>query len=253
VSWLPRFPSATEEVRSDQDAILSGRVLKPGSKTWLRSLLLSSGWDVEAVDPVVLRQWMVRERISDFEADVRKTDPTPPPALLAKLKTHWPVRLAKVTGASASTLSMWDSLGRHPSWLTTRRGFGVAVVGPTHLALQRATANLVFDLWENLGQGPEYRMPVVRRLNLLSWSSADGLSRYAEQAKNHDLTIVYGGIGRDDTIHHEMGYLNALIQASKGLVVFETLPGADPFQLTSLLKNAGCQHRFSIGAKHNGT
>lgn len=246
-AWIGK-PHKEKVVRDDSDTVLGGRVISPGTKNWLRTTLLSHGWDKDNIDTVVMGTWSASRRLADLHSELHAVEPSDLQKVAEQLKEWSPKIIGKGTSESAFVTTGWKHLASHPSWLLAKRR-GVAVIGTTSDLLQRTTISLIKDLWVTLGEKPEHRMPAIRRVNLLSWSSADALKRYEEQASNFDLTVVYGGVGTEDVIHHELGYLEAMRNATNGLIIYEMLSSSPLKVISSSLHRIGFES-FLLGRTH---
>jgi hypothetical protein len=242
-SWLSQPPPQNPDIRTKKDAVLSGRRLIPGTKTWLKTHLSHAGWSYEDYDPVIAETWKVRPRLSFFDTEVSGNEASPNEKtindLYLKLKGQAPVTRLPRANPTEAVLSCWDSLSLKPSWLGQTRATGVVLCGLTPQVLHKATAALVLDLWKSLGEGPDWRMPEVKRYNLLSWCSTE-VAKFGGVCG--DLSVVYGSAGPHH-LYSEASYLEAMTSVAKGLVVYECVltPEDDKQNMLSTFKRNGFQ------------
>ena len=125
----------------------------------------------------------------------------------------------------------------------------MAIVAKTTVAAQRASACFVRDLWSNLGEGPEYRLPSVQRLNLLGFSSADGVTNFRNNLAEKTGILVVTGLETPDFIYQMFSYAAALSQvAPHAVLVYEVVPSPDvsPETVLSAAQRAGFSTVFGV-------
>jgi len=227
-SWLSHPP--TEDVlstRPDRELVLSGRGQTPGTKAHLRHVLLNAGWNVEDVEAVTTGKFIARNGLTDVTIE---TAPDFNKMVLALKDLGISARiLDKEPGTSLALVEQWDSFTRHPWWLSAQRGQRqILTIAKTQSMAKRATASFYRDLWSTVGDEPEHRMPDIRRINILSFMSSDGVSRFQESlASKSDLVVVHG-LDTRDNIYQMLGYVEAMSQvAPHALFVYECVPAPD--------------------------
>lgn len=247
-SWLNRIePDSTVEKRLEsRETALTGRGQTPGSKAHFRRTLLDAGWDVEDVEAVAAGKFIAREQITNLSAG---QDPDINAALQRfKAAGFSPTPVA--TGMGSLALSeQWDSLTRFPWWLSALRGHrSVLLAAKTQGLVRKASAGLVRDLWVNLGEPPEHRMPIVRRVNLLSFTSSDALSRFESTIGKETDVVVLSGLDTEDFIYQMLGYASAMSSAAPhALIVYEAVPGQmSEDVLVSAAKRSGFHYLWRV-------
>jgi hypothetical protein len=216
-------------------------------------MLLNGGWDVEDVDAVVSHGLKPREKLADLHAELRKSNDTTG-KLVTSLRRFNPAvatlrHLPKTT--PRWTMAVWDSFTHQPWWTAAPGGQrSIIFTSTSGQALSRVTASFVYDLWMNLGEQPAVRLPVVRRFNLLTWSSAEALHRFETTVGTlTDVAVVYGGLMDANHYHETIGYLSALLSGFKGVLLYEAVIHDDlsPDLLLTAARRAGFPLVFGIG------
>jgi hypothetical protein len=230
---------------------LSGRNPRVGTKEYLRTTLLKAGWDAEHLESVLNEKFKARDRLVDVAAELRRVDDEAVTAAFTRLKAHNPVLVPRRPGASVLLQEVWDSYTRHPWWVGASGGRRtLAVVNKDVIPLARTTACFVRDLWLNLGEAPEMRLPVVRRFNLLSWTSTEALTRFQTTVgPATDLAVVYGGLLDEDHIHQTFSYLEAMASSFSGVLLYEAAihGGLNPEVLLTATRRAGVHTVLGVG------
>ena len=233
---------------TDRETILAGKSLNPGTKAFLRSLLQNAGWNPDVIEPVLAEKYAVRNQLIDL-LHVRDVDFNEA-MLRFKDKGYQAEVLAKEGSASRHSLEEWDALTRFPWWTSALRGQRmVTIVAKTTVAAQRASACFVRDLWSNLGEAPEYRLPSVQRINLLGFSSADGITNFRNNLAEKTGVIVATGLETPDFIYQMFSYAAALSQvAPHAVLVYEAVPSPEVSQETvlSAAQRAGFSTVFGV-------
>lgn len=245
-SWLTF--SHPEDRLTDREVILAGKSLNPGTKAFLRSLLQNAGWNPEAVEPVISGKYAVRNHLVDLlhgkDVDFNEA------MLRFKEKGYAAEVLEKENGASTHALEVWDSLTRFPWWTAALRGQRtLAIVAKTPTAVQRASACFVRDLWANLGEAPEYRLPSVQRVNLLGFTSADGVNAFRQNIADKTGLVVATGLETPDLIYQMFSYAAALSQvAPHAMLVYEVVPSPEvsPETVLTAAQRAGFSTVFGV-------
>jgi hypothetical protein len=117
--------------------------------------------------------------------------------------------------------AQWLASTQTPWWCAGGRE-SVILLGNTQAQAEKLSASFLYGVWQVLGGYPRFRQPVVRRLNLLNWSSPDGLGRFErEVAPQTDVAIVYGGMYDQASAHQGIGYLHAMYSSNRLLVIYE--------------------------------
>lgn len=228
-TWLHRKPPL---VLDDSDhhnpgppsteAVLGGRGSSPGSKAHLRKTLLDQGWDADEVDPVVTDKFLARKHIYDLTAE-RRPDVN---AAILKLKELGvqAKHLSDVVGSPALR-EVWDSYTRQPWWLSAKRGHRtILMASGSRVLLRKVTAGFVRDIWACLGEAPEHRMPSVRRINLMSFASPEGVNRFAQALGPSTDIIVTSGLDNNESIYSMLSYAESIQQAAPhSVLIYETI------------------------------
>ena len=251
-SWLTR-PAWTGREVDYKEAVIDGRGPKPGTKTHLKSTLLSLGWSSEDTDLVLSGRFHPLPKLRDLWLEQSEmSDPNVTAAAAALQKKGFPAEpLLHTTKTTAGWVEeVWTSYARQPWWLSTQGGpRSVAFVGgPKNLT--RTTAAFVLDMWMNVGEAPQIRMPAIRRLNLLSWSSAEALSRFENQiGPSTDLAVVYGGLTDPDHLYETMSYVMALSSSFRGLLLYEAAKNENvpPAMMLTAAQRAGFGLVLEVG------
>ena len=227
-TWLNRpVPESDTNARPDRETLLAGRGQTPGTKAHLRHTLLDAGWDVEAVEAVSSGKFVARHGLYDLLAD--KEPDFNAIRLQLKDKGFNVSIIEKEAKESKALTEQGDSFTRFPWWLSAQRGQRqILLMGRTQSLTQRATASFYRDIWANLGAAPAHRMPHIQRISLLSFMSAEGVTRFGEKlAPNTDIVFMYGLDVRDE-VYRAMGYAEAIARvAPHALVVYECVPAPD--------------------------
>ena len=234
--------------------MLGGRSPGLGTKANLRLMLLNAGWDVDDVDAIVSKGLRPKVKLADLHAELRKSDDAAPGRVLSALRRLNPATTTLKHQAKTPTewsSTVWESFTLRPWWTSAPGGQrSMVFVSDSGQALSRLTANFVFDLWTNLGEGPEVRLPVIRRFNLLTWSSAEALHRFETTVGTAtDVAVVYGGLMDATHYHQTLGYLSAMSGAFKGVLLFEAVIHNDlsPDLLLTAARRSGFPLVFGIG------
>ncbi len=224
-------------------------------------MLLSTGWDVEDVDLVLSGRFHPLTRMSDVQAESRADTSAVADAVAALKARGFAPEVLRHTEKTtpAWVTELWESYTKYPWWTGAHGGHRtIAIVGPTNSILERTTASFIYDLWTNLGETNsgdcrDLRMPVIRRLNLLSWASAEALRRFeSDIGPGTDVAVVYGGLGDVDHIHETMHYVTAMGAAFKGVLLFE-MPSDDSVSATVLMgaaRRAGFNVLLGVGGRN---
>jgi len=225
-SWLTyRHP---ETRLTDRELVLSGKSLNPGTKASLRSVLLNAGWDADIADSVLNDKFSAKSSLTGL---LQVKEPDFNEALLRlKAKGFNADLLVKDVDATPThTLELWDSLTRFPWWTAALRGPRSLVLTSKRIsAVRRASAAFLRDLWANLGEAPEHRLPSVQRVNLLGFASADGVNTFRQSLADSTGIIVAHGLETSDFIYQMFGYAAALSQvAPHAFLVYEAVPPED--------------------------
>lgn len=245
-SWLTyRHP---ETRLTDRELVLAGKSLNPGTKASLRSVLLNAGWEADIADSVLNDKFVAIDSISNL---FQVKDPDFNEALLRlKDKGFSPEFLAKEKETPTHTAEIWDSATRFPWWTAALRGpRTIALVSKRASAVRRASAGFVRDLWSNLGEAPEHRLPSVRRVNLLGFASADGVNTFRESLADNTGIIIAHGLETADFIYQMFGYAAALAQvAPHAFLVYEAVPPEDVSLevVLAAAQRSGFAHVFGV-------
>jgi hypothetical protein len=245
-TWLTF--SAEEPRETDRESILTGKTKKPGTKAFLRSLLLDAGWDPEEVDPVLAERYQPRMHLADLnsqhELDFNEA------LLRFKAKGFKPFIIPRGTGSCLSVQEQWDSLTRFPWWTAALRGRrGLVLSAASSMAARRASAGFIRDLWVNLGEAPVTRLPAVQRVNLLSFSSAEAITRFQDRVAPKVGVVVVHGLETADLVYQSFGYAAALSEvAPHAVLVYEAVPAPDVDERTllSAAKRSGFSTVFGV-------
>ncbi len=252
-TWLTR-PHWTGPQEGAKEALLSGRTANPGTKQYIRSLLLAAGWDVEDVDPVLGGRTQPKDRLSDTWAELGKPSVEAGKLLTILRKQGFPGTVIKHAPKTTPlwVQEIWDSLTLHPWWAGAPGGQrSMVLVSQSGQGLARTTASFVFDLWKNLGAYPAVRLPTVRRLNLFNWSSAEALQRFETTVgPSTDVAVVSGGVLDQDHHHTTLGYLGALMSSFRGVLLYEALlhESLTPEALLMACRRTGFSTVFGTGS-----
>lgn len=189
-------------------------------------MLMKAGWDGEHISAVLTEKFKARERIVEATVEMRPPKDDEIVAAFARLKkAGFAPELVDRTAipGGISLHETWDSYTRQPWWCASTGGRrSIVAFGRNAVNLTRISAGFVRDLWANLGDGPEDRLPVVRRFNLLSWTSTEALTRFETTVgPATDVAVVYGGVLDDDHVHHTLSYLAAMSSAFAGILFYE--------------------------------
>lgn len=247
-SWLTS--QAQDEEKTDREYVLAGKSLNPGSKAYLRSLLLNAGWEPEVIEPVIAGKYVARDRVLDLVQQGRRAPDLNEAALRLKKLGFKPNLVELTQGSTIHATEMWDSLTRFPWWVSALRGNRSLVISASTLAsAQRATACFVRDLWANLGEAPAYRLPSIRRINLLGFTSSDGVQSFKQNLAPTTGLIVVHGLETPDLVYQMFGYAAAISQvAPHASLVYEAVPSPDVTQDTLLAaaRRAGFSTIFGV-------
>lgn len=246
-SWLTFSPPESEV--TDRETVLAGKELNTGTKASLRAMLLNKGWDADVIEPVLAGKFSARDYLVDLVQEERK-DFDFNAALLRLKEAGFKSELVAKTGASRAAQEVWDSFTRTPWWVSALRGNRTIVLSAKTLnAARRASASFVRDLWVNLGEAPESRLPAVRRVNLLGFTSADGVKTFRESVAKTTGLIVAHGLETTDFIYQMFGYAAALSEvAPHATLVYEVVPSPDVTATTvvSAAQRAGFSMVFGV-------
>jgi hypothetical protein len=246
-SWLTY--SHPETRLTDRELALSGKSLNPGTKASLRSMLLNAGWDADIVDSVLNDKFIARNSVTDL---FQVKEPDFNEAILRLKAKGFGAELLtkKQEEAPLHTIELWDSLTRYPWWTSALRGPRTVVLTSTRAsAVRRASAGFMRDLWANLGEAPEHRLPSVQRVNMLGFASADGVNTFKQSLADRTGVIVAHGLDTSDFIYQMFGYAAALAQvAPHAFLVYEAVPpeGVSLETVLAAAQRSGFAHVFGV-------
>lgn len=231
---------------------MAGKNPRPGTKAYLKSSLRSVGWEPEEIE-AINAGFNPMAIIKDLHTEnTSRDDQALIDAYGRMRKAGLPVELVKKPQgiAPAWLRTLWNHYTFQPFWLSSPRSRrGIVFAGPSPRSVRLVSAAFVRDLWTNLADEPQERFPVVRRSNLLSWASAEGVARFESAlAPSMDLAVMYGGILSDHHLHETFGYLDALCSSFKGLMLYEAVipPDTHPEVLLAASWRAGFQVVLSV-------
>lgn len=246
-AWLTH---TVEDVKvSDRELVLAGKRLNPGTKAYLRSTLLNAGWDADITDQVIAAKTHIREYLFDLAQEQKQDFDFNAALLRLKSAGFQPEALDRGSGATRYTQEVWDSFTRFPWWTAALRGKRqLMLVGKTSIAAKRLTAAFMRDLWANLGEAPEHRLPVVKRVNMLGFASADGVATFRDLADKVGVVVAYG-LETPDFIYQMFSYASALAQAAPhAVLVYEAVPTAEVSDemLLAAAQRSGFSYVFGV-------
>lgn len=244
-SWLSRPAPSGVEAQSIRDTALSGRLPSLGTQAHLRMLMATAGWDIEVLETANFA--LVRSRMFDIltETDTRAREPNLG-ALTTKLrqaglKVDLVERDKKTSGLWVQTI--WDSLTRHPWWVTSTQGQKTLVLlAQTQTAAEASTALFLRDLWVNLAEPPEHRLPTFRRVSLVSLMSPEAMNHYfTTKGSTTDVLVVHGGFLDDESMYQTFSTLAGVQSMFSGFMVYEAVvpQGASSDRLADVAKRSG--------------
>lgn len=245
-SWLTyRHP---ETRLTDRELVLAGKSLNPGTKASLRSILLNAGWDADGVEAVLTDKYVARKLLVDLD---EQREPDFNEALLRlRAKGFQPEILAKEQETPTSTLETWDSLTRFPWWTSSLRGPRSIIMTAKKIStVRRMSACFIRDVWVNLGEAPEHRLPAVKRVNMLSFTSSDSINDFKDKMADSVGIIVAHGLDTYELIYQMLGYSAALAQvAPHAFLIYEATP-AENVSIETLMaaaQRSGFAHVFGV-------
>lgn len=249
-SWLTH--AADGFAMSDREMVLAGKRMKPGTQAHLRAALLSAGWEPDIVEPVLSGKLVPRSHLVDLAQEHRQDIDINAALLRLKANGYKAELVANSGGSSTYVKEVWDSFTRFPWWTSALRGKRqLMLVGKTPNAVKRATAGFMRDLWINLGEAPEQRLPGVRRVNMLGFASSDGIAAFRQVAENTGVIVAHG-LDTADFIYQMFSYAAALAQvAPHAVLVYEAVPAPDVSEetLLSAAQRANFPFVFGIGVR----
>jgi hypothetical protein len=251
-SWLAR-PQWTGEKRDLRDTALDARFPRPGTKANLKILLLTAGWEEEALQKPALD--ITRTRLFDLPAEQsKKRDPDIDSAVTELRKLQLKVDPVKRKDPKAPTQwakDMWDSMTRNPWWLSGTGGQrSLFIVSQTAERLEMASSLFIHDIWSNLGEEPAWRMPVFRRMSLVALMSPETLNHFMEgPGAATDLLIIHGGFLDEDSMYQSLAYLAAVQSLFKGFLIYEAVVprGDDPARVADVARRSGFPTVMGVG------
>ena len=248
-TWLTRAPE--ENKANDRETILAGKRLNPGSKAYLRNVLLNAGWEPEIVDHVLNNKAPIREYLTDLVQEQRKDADVNAALLVMKEKGYKAQTVALSEQGSRYTQEIWDSFTRFPWWTAALRGKrSIVLVANSASSARRATASFMRDLWVNLGEAPAHRLPVVRRVNVLGYASASGVNSFEASVSQKVDVVVAHGLETSDLVYQMFGYAAALAQVPPhAMMVYEAVvsPAVSRDVLLAAAQRSGFSFIFGVG------
>jgi len=138
---------------------------------------------------------------------------------------------------------VWDAQCLHPWWTSSAGGQrSLILVSHTSERAEQASSLFIHDLWSGLGDEPEARLPVFRRMSLVALMSPETLNRFMENAgSSTDLLVVHGGLLDPDSLYQNFAYLAAVQSMFKGYLLYEAVVphGEDPSRLADVARRSG--------------
>lgn len=243
-------PTWAGEEQGTRDTALAGRAPNPGTQDHLRMLLVTAGWSSDVIESASLT--MIRQRLFDMFAEQDKRDPELG-ALVTNLRKLGlkvdPVKKAKQK-PSLWLQEMWKSLTTFPWWTASSLGHkSLVLLALNQVAVEGASALFLRDLWANLGQPPVQRLPVFRRISLVSLMSPEAMNHYfANRGSTTDVLVVHGGFLDADTMYQTFAYLAAVQSMFHGFIVYEAVPpkGVDGAALADVARRSGFPLVFGV-------
>ena len=225
-TWLPRSPSVAPSL-TPREAALLGSTPGVGTKSHFRGYLLGAGWDTEHIEPVLSGRFSPAHFVKPLDVediDINK--------IRVSLKERGfsavPWESSSDNTTCQSTRETWNSLTRRPVWLTGTGPKTAMMVGKTLSLVRRASAAFCYDVWATLGDPPEYRMPSIKRINLLSYMSPEGLARFESHVAPTTDIIIISGIDSKNQVYNNTGYIEAMSRvANHAFLLYECVPDDD--------------------------
>jgi len=208
-------------------------------------MLLAAGWDHETLDNATLAQ--TRDRLFDPVTEMsKKRDPDINKTVSKLRKAGLKVDFAEKTAGKTPTRwvkDLWDAQCLHPGWVTSVGGQrSMVLVSHTSERAEQASSLFIHDLWSGLGDEPEARLPVFRRMSLVALMSPETLNRYTESVgASTDLLVIHGGLLDPESLYQNFSYLAAVRSLFKGFLLYEAVvpQGEDPSKLANVARRSG--------------
>lgn len=248
-TWLAR-PTWAGDEQNIRDTALAGRAPNPGTQDHLRMLLATSGWSSDVIDSVNLD--MIRYRLFDMFAEQDKRDPELGTLATNLRKAGLQVDLVKKIKQKPSVWlqETWKSLTLFPWWTASNQGQkSLVLLALNQVAVEGASALFLRDLWANLGQPPMQRMPVFRRISLVSLMSPEAMNHYfTARGSTTDVLVVHGGFLDVDSMYQTFSYLAAVQSMFHGFLLYEAVPpkNVDTLALAEVARRSGFPLVFGV-------
>jgi len=145
----------------------------------------------------------------------------------------------------------WDSISRHPWWVASSGGSkSLVLVGNSSDKVEQGSAAFIRDVWSGLGDGPEHRLPVFRRMSLVALMSPETLTRFMEgTGSTTDLLVIHGGFLDADSLYQNFAYLAAVKSMFGGFLLYEAVvpDGVDGARLVDVARKSGFPLAVGVG------
>ena len=213
-------------------------------------MLATSGWSSDVIESANLD--MIRSRLFDIFADQDKKDPELGGLVTVLRKAGLQVDLVKKTKQKPSTWlqETWKSMTLFPWWTSSVQGEkSLVLLALNQVAVEGASALFLRDLWVNLSQPPLSRMPVFRRISLVSLMSPEAMNHYfTTRGSTTDVLVVHGGFLNTDSMYQTFSYLAAVQSMFKGFLLYEAVPpkGVDVAALADVARRSGFPLVFGV-------
>ncbi len=213
-------------------------------------LLATAGWNHDVIESANIT--MIRQRLFDITAESTKSSPDLGALATSLRKLGLKVDPVKKTKQKPSIWlqETWKSLTLFPWWTASSYGEkSLVLLALNQVSVEAASALFLRDLWANLGQLPEQRLPVFRRISLVSLMSPEAMNHFfTNLGSTTDVLIVHGGFLDADTLYQTFSYLGAVRSMFKGFLLYEAVPprGVDGAVLADVARRSGFPLVFGV-------